>query len=300
MLSLYDIILKKIHLESYPEKILYAGLLPENLIDEMINYFKKHSKKRKKKYMYNYEKMKEYDYINYVNIDYFSNSLSIKKNKIRSLKHLCFYNLYENNEVILKKLKYKLPYVVFKDLGKVIKPRNTIYDYEESLSTITLDKHIYETKSINQPMYKIHYREYINVNDYNFASGIDKLKVNMLCCVKVKCKIVDIDRNNNLLTIKSKKLSKFRYLEDYIESNYLNEQFIKNSSVIENKIIIRDFKNKIYSIPGFDAFGIDCLTKINYYNVFLNLFVTINKNKEWKLMFVLNGILECNNLYINY
>ena len=149
-------------------------------------------------------------------------------------------------------------------------------------------------------MYRIHYREYINVNDYNFASGIDKLKVNMLCCVKVKCKIVDIDRNNNLLTIKSKKLSKFRYLEDYIESNYLNEQFKKSSSVIENKIIIRDFKNKIYSIPGFDAFGIDCLTKINYYNVFLNLFVTINKNKEWQLMFVLNGIIECNNLYMNY
>ena len=297
MLSLYDTILRKIQLESYPEKILYSGLLSDELIDEMIKYFKSYSKKRKKKYMYNYEKMKEYDYINYVNIDYFSNSLSIKKNKIRSLKHLCFNNLYKNNEIILKQLRCKIPYIVFKDLGKVIKSRDNVYDYEESLSTLTLDKNIYKTKLITQPMYKIHFREYVNTNDYD---GIDKLKVNMLCCVKIKCKIVDIDRNNNLLTIKSKKISNFRYLEEYIENNYLNKQYTKSSSIIDNKLIIRDFKNKIYSIPGFDAFGIDCLTKINYYNVFLYLFVIINKNKEWQVMYVLNGILECNNLYMNY
>ena len=111
----------------------------------------------------------------------------------------------------------------------------------------------------------------------------------MLCCVKIKCKITNIDKYNNTITIKSNKLFYLNYLENYIEDNYFDNTYSKITSINDNKIHICDFKNKIYSIPGFDAFGSDCLTKLNRYNIFAYIFVNINKDREWKLIYILNG-----------
>lgn len=292
--SLYDLVLDKIKLLEYPEEVYLRNVCGKKLTNEMIEYFKNSKYTMFKKYRYKRDTENEFNefgiyHFSYINLSYLKDNLVKKKVKLKSLKSLCFDKLYSENANCLPYMRKHIPGLILKDIFKNIKYRNRVFNDEEDLNYISIERFT-NKKDIESK--KIQYREFVDIN-IPCNDFISKLKIKKQLILKILCKIKRVE--NDYIVIYTPKLSLIRYLENFIESNYLGENKLE-SCLRDNMVKIYDYKNLINELPGFTEMGNRCLDKNityyvystidlkNYYNYFkFKLYLHYIKETEYYL-----------------
>ena len=294
LLSLYDLVLKKIKSLQYPEKILYNNYLGKNLCDKMIQQFRNTNHLILKPYRYRYTE--------FFSIQDFTNNLIINKPKFKSLKQLCFDVIYKKNIEVLNAFQ-EIPKIVKKDIISLISNRNTVYDQFEQKSSISLQQRKFVDKeNITQTflessnyftiLRKIYHRKYININRFNTKDNFDLLKISEPLQVTFKSKIRKISSG---LELNSNSIYHFQNLEKYIKSMYypdLRKSNLRFKSIKNDTITVDYIENDINSISGYKFLKDNCFQE-DEYNVSLQMFIKERLN-EISLYFKIDEILEIN------
>ena len=291
VITLYNIVLNKIKSLKYPEEILYQNYLGSKLCQAMIQQFRNTNHLLLKPYRYRHTE--------FFSIQDLTNNLLINRKGLKTLKELCFDTMYKKNINVFDTFK-EIPKIIKKDIKKVLKNRNRIYDICEENSALTLQKrkfvdkdHIFpESANYFTILRKIYQRKYVNINRFNTNDNFKLLKISEPLTIKLKCKIrktlIGLELNSNAIRhfINLEKYIKSIYYPDLEESNY------RFKTLEGDKIVVNYNINDIDSISGYKFLKDKCFQE-DEYNVSLNNYIK-EKFNEISLYFKIDEIIEIN------
>lgn len=229
--TLFNIVLDYLKKYEHLDLLLYHSVFKKKIVNDICKFYNE-KKKKIIRYKYTYKTPICYFECNpCLPISYLKdNFVDNGDNMVISLKKICLKSIYHNNKLNLLRVRNHFPRLIFGKIYSFIKPNNKEVN---QLDIINVSNKLVYTDLNNINFRDIYYLCY-NRNLYSMKSYDVNHIMNNYLIIALKGQILDIDKTDKTLTIKSNKLSYIKYLEKFIFNTYIIKEYqsiVKSNSI---------------------------------------------------------------------